>query len=116
MNGRRLIGALFTSLTGAATALIFLVLGIILFDVVRGGMGRLSWEFLTSAPREGMTEGGIFPALYGTAVLTLLMTIAVMPVGVLTAVYLHEYAPRDSRLAPDARVTAGHGVPAGRPV
>ena len=40
-----------------------------------------------------MTEGGIFPAIYGTAVLTLVMTVAVMPVGVATAVYLHEYAP-----------------------
>ena len=45
-----------------------------------------------------MTKGGIFPALYGTAVLTLAMTVVVMPLGVLTAVYLHEYAPAGSRL------------------
>jgi phosphate transport system permease protein len=60
-----------------------------------------------------MTQGGIFPAIYGTAVLTLLMTLAVMPVGVLTAVYLHEYAPRGSRLADVVRVAVQNlaGVP-----
>ena len=60
-----------------------------------------------------MTEGGIFPAIYGTAVLTLLMTVAVMPVGVITAVYLHEYAPKGARLAAAVRVAVQNlaGVP-----
>ncbi len=110
---RRGVGGFFISLTGAATALCLLLLGIILFDVIRGGLPRLSWTFLTSPPTEGMAEGGIFPALYGTAALTLLMTVAVMPVGVGTALYLHEYAPPSSRLAAWVRVAINNlaGVP-----
>jgi phosphate transport system permease protein len=49
-------------------------------------------EFLVSRPRQANTEGGIFPALFGTVLLVLLMTVAVMPLGVLAAVYLYEYA------------------------
>ncbi len=60
-----------------------------------------------------MTGGGIFPAIYGTAVMTLLMTVAVLPVGVVTAVYLHEYAPPRSRMAEAVRVAVTNlaGVP-----
>jgi phosphate transport system permease protein len=113
LGTRKLVGAGLTGLTGAAALLIVVMLGFILWDVVAGGWTRLSLEFITQAPTEGMTEGGIFPAIFGTAVLTLLMTVAVMPVGVLTAVYLHEYAPRDSRLAELVRVAVQNlaGVP-----
>jgi phosphate transport system permease protein len=98
---------------GLATALILAMLVVIVADVVRGGIGRVSWEFLTAAPTDGMTAGGIFPAIYGTAVLTFLMTIAVLPIGVATAVYLHEYAPPGSRLAALVRVAVTNlaGVP-----
>lgn len=50
------------------------------------------WEFLFAEPREANTEGGIFPALFGTALMVFLMTFAVVPLGVVTAVYLNEYA------------------------
>ncbi len=112
-RGRRAVGAGLTFLTGAAAAVVVAMLALILWDVARGGAARLSWEFVTAAPTEGMTAGGIFPAIYGTAVLTLLMTVAVMPVGVLTAIYLHEYAPPDSRLASLVRVAVTNlaGVP-----
>ncbi|MEP0775660.1 MAG: phosphate ABC transporter permease PstA [Acidobacteriota bacterium] len=50
------------------------------------------WEFLFAEPREANTEGGIFPALFGTALMVFLMTFAVVPLGVITAVYLNEYA------------------------
>lgn len=50
------------------------------------------WLFLVESPREANTEGGIFPAIFGTFVMTLLMSIAVMPFGVVAAVYLREYA------------------------
>ncbi len=49
-------------------------------------------EFLTSEPREANTEGGIFPAIFGTAVMVLLMSVIVTPFGVVAAVYLREYA------------------------
>jgi phosphate transport system permease protein len=49
-------------------------------------------EFVFAAPRESNTEGGIFPALFGTVLMVLLMTVAVVPLGVMAALYLHEYA------------------------
>ncbi len=49
-------------------------------------------EFLTAAPRESNTEGGVFPAIFGTVMMVLLMSIAVVPFGVLAAIYLNEYA------------------------
>jgi phosphate transport system permease protein len=110
---RRTLGAALTSLTGLAAILIIGMLAVILLDVLRGGAGHVTWQFLTEPPSDGMMGGGIFPALYGTAALTLLMTVAVMPVGVLTAVYLHEYAPPDSRLARWVRLAVVNlaGVP-----
>lgn len=54
--------------------------------------GSSLWEFLTESPRAGNTEGGVFPALFGTVLLVLLMSVLVTPFGVLAAVYLHEYA------------------------
>lgn len=50
------------------------------------------WTFLSDEPREANTEGGIFPAIFGTFVMTLLLSIAVTPFGVLAAIYLREYA------------------------
>lgn len=50
------------------------------------------WNFLSQAPREANTEGGVFPAIFGTFVMTLLMSIAVVPFGVVAAIYLREYA------------------------
>jgi len=113
LQSRKAVGTGLTWVTGLAAALVIGMLGFILVDVILGGWSRLSLQFLTQAPSEGMTEGGIFPAIYGTAVLTLLMTVAVLPVGVLTAVYLHEYAPKGGRLATLVRVAVQNlaGVP-----
>jgi phosphate transport system permease protein len=113
VGARKAVGSGLTVLTGAAAALVVAVLAVILFDVVKGGAAKLSWRFVTAAPTEGMTSGGIFPAIYGTAVMTLLMTLAVMPVGVATAIYLHEYAPPRSRLAALVRIAVTNlaGVP-----
>lgn len=110
---RRGLSMLFTSMTGLAVLLILAVLVTILVDALRGGIGTVTWEFLSAEPADGMTAGGIFPAIYGTAVLTLLMTVAVMPVGVMTALYLHEYAPAGSRLAGLVRAAVQNlaGVP-----
>ncbi len=76
-----------------------------LADIVRvcppnrlGAPGRLRvylsrWsEFLSAGPREANSEGGVFPAIFGTVVMTLLMSLAVLPLGVLAALYLREYA------------------------
>ncbi len=50
------------------------------------------WEFLSDEPREANTEGGVFPAIFGTVMMVFLMTILVTPFGVVAAVYLREYA------------------------
>jgi len=110
---RRGLSGTMAVVTGLGAGLILLMLGVILWDIVSGGIGRVSWEFLTQNPEDGMTAGGIFPAIYGTVVLTLLMTLAVIPLGVGTAVYLHEYSTPDSKLAAAVRmaVTNLAGVP-----
>ena len=82
-------------LTGTAVLLILAILAIILAAVIAGGYKSLSWEFLSQPPRDGMTKGGIFPAIFGMVFSLILMLIAVVPVGVATAVYLHEYARPD---------------------
>lgn len=53
--------------------------------------GKL-WEFVAADPRESNTEGGVFPAIFGTVVMVLLMSIAVVPFGVMAAIFLNEYA------------------------
>ena len=50
------------------------------------------WEFISDEPREANTEGGIFPAIFGTVMMVILMSILVTPFGVIAAVYLREYA------------------------
>ena len=65
--------------------------------VIWQGLPALSWAFFTQPPRNGMTEGGIMPALVGTVLLTLGAAIACMPLGIAAAIYLAEYA-RDNRL------------------
>lgn len=50
------------------------------------------WDFLSEEPREANTEGGVFPAIFGTFIMTLLLSVVVTPFGVLAAIYLHEYA------------------------
>lgn len=81
------------NLLGLMTALLILPVVIIMaLLVVRGGP-VISWEFLTTAPVDGMTAGGIFPALVGTVWLVAVALVASVPVGVAAAVYLSEYAP-----------------------
>jgi len=50
------------------------------------------WEFVSDEPREANTEGGVFPAIFGTVLMTLIMAVIVTPFGVIAAVYLREYA------------------------
>ena len=57
------------------------------------------WEFLSDKPRESNTEGGVFPAIFGTILMVLIMSIAVLPLGVIAAVYLNEYAKQGKTVA-----------------
>jgi phosphate transport system permease protein len=83
-------------LTALAGVCIIAILTIMIGIISCNGWAKLSWRFLSSAPSEGMTGGGIFPAIFGTSALVLLMTIIVAPAGVFVAIYFSEYANRRS--------------------
>ncbi len=92
----------------AVLALLVFMLG----DIIRKGGGAISWEFLTSAPRRGMTEGGIFPAIMGTFLVTVVTAVLAVPLGMGAAIYLNEYA-RQNRLTRIIRLAIRNlsGVP-----
>jgi len=74
------------------SAIIVLILGAILGFILIRGAGAISWEFLSSYPTDGMTKGGIFPAIIGTLYLTAGAMLFAFPIGVLSGIYLNEYA------------------------
>jgi phosphate transport system permease protein len=100
-------------LTIAATAIIVIMLAIILSNIIWNGAGILGWEFISQPPTHGMEEGGIFPAIFGTVALVILMVIMGIPIGVLTAIYLQEYTRPDSKIARMIRMAINNlaGVP-----
>jgi len=76
----------------SCTAIVCGFLLFILFHIYSEGAGVINGEFLTALPRNGMTEGGILPAIAGTILLTLITTWFAVPFGIAAAVYLNEYA------------------------
>lgn len=84
-------GAMLGTLRLVAAFNVILLVAICLFLLVQG-LPALSWEFLSTPPREMMTAGGILPCIVGTAILALGSLLLAFPLGVATAVYLHEYA------------------------
>ena len=91
------------SLTGISVLLIIFIIVSILAITIVGGWPNLNWTFLSEFPKDGMTKGGIFPAIVGTAVMTIIMAVAAIPFGVITAIYLAEYANEKSILAKTIR-------------
>ncbi|MBN1604329.1 MAG: phosphate ABC transporter permease PstA [Chitinispirillaceae bacterium] len=97
--GRRIFGTGFVFITQASA---FLIIGLVIFiflTIIHGGWNTLSLEFIFSSPKNGMTEGGIFPAIAGTFMLVFIMTILGVPVGTITAVFLCEYVKKSSPVA-----------------
>jgi phosphate transport system permease protein len=85
----------FTGLTGLATLLILATLAIIFANIAAFGWPGLSWRFITAGTEQDMfdvNKAGVFPMIFGTTARVILMTIFVIPVGVITATYLTEYA------------------------
>ena len=82
--------ALFRTLSLAVVLVLFAILG---FIIVKGA-GVISWDFLTKAPENGMTEGGIFPAIVGTLLLMLGSAVVSFPIGIMSGIYMNEYASR----------------------
>ncbi|MBK8956576.1 MAG: phosphate ABC transporter permease PstA [Saprospiraceae bacterium] len=88
------------------------ILFLILFFIFKRGIGVLSWEFLTEMPLDGMTKGGILPAIIGTLYLVLLSMLIAFPVGVLSGIYVNEYA-KDGSLKRFVKVMTNNlaGIP-----
>ncbi len=83
-------------LLGAVTIVVVLPIVAVIVYIVQNSLGAISWEFITQAPRHGMREGGIFPAIIGTIYLILGTAIFSLPLGILSAVYLVEYAKENA--------------------
>jgi len=81
-----------------ATLLLIIPVGLIVVIIVEKGIPAITWQFLTDIPRQGMRAGGIFPAIVGTVYLVVGAIIFALPIGLLAAVYLSEYA-RDNLLS-----------------
>ncbi|MBE0648499.1 MAG: phosphate ABC transporter permease PstA [Bacteroidales bacterium] len=104
MNRRRNItGGILVGASAFSAISIIAIIVVILVIVVIGAKDTLSWEFITAFPENGMTEGGIFPAIYGTALMVIIMSVAAVPFGTITALYLTEYASEKSVIAQTIR-------------
>lgn len=79
---------LFRGMSLVVVAILFWIIG---FIIVRG-FGAISWEFLTTGPTDGMTKGGIFPAIVGTFYLVTGSMLVAFPIGVMSGIYMSEYA------------------------
>ncbi len=106
-------GMSFTTLAGGSALIITLMVAVIMGNIIFHGWSSVTWEFLSGVPREGMTAGGIFPAIYGTILLVLLMVVALIPFGVGAGVYLHEYADQNAWTTRTVRFAVNNlaGVP-----
>lgn len=108
MNTQKFVFALLTLITFLCVLPLFFIIVLLIYH----SLPALSWRFLVEYPKEGMRAGGIFPALVGTLYLSVGTAIISLPLGVITAIYLNEYAPKGrlSRLIRIAIVNLA-GVP-----
>ncbi|RHU21717.1 phosphate ABC transporter permease PtsA [Parabacteroides sp. TM07-1AC] len=87
-TSQKLAFGIFTLLSYLVVVILFLILG---FIIIKGGK-VISWDFLTEAPAEGMTAGGIYPAIVGTLYLVLGNSLISFPIGIMSGIYMNEYA------------------------
>jgi phosphate transport system permease protein len=80
--------SIFKLMSYSVVAILILILGFI----VSKGIGVINWDFLTKAPEDGMTKGGIFPAIVGTLYLVVGSSIFSFPIGIMSGIYMNEYA------------------------
>lgn len=99
---------LFRLMSYLVVGILFCIIG---FIVIRG-IGVINWEFLTADPKDGMTKGGIFPAIVGTFYLVIGSMIVAFPIGVMSGIYMNEYAT-NKRLVSLIRVMTNNlgGIP-----
>ncbi|KGL48436.1 phosphate ABC transporter permease [Porphyromonas gulae] len=87
-NSERIAFLTFRILGFSILVLLMALLGFIIYN----GIGVINWEFITTAPTEGMTAGGIYPAIVGTLCLVAGSMLVAFPVGIMSAIYTREYA------------------------
>ena len=87
-NGEKIFENIIKAIGIISILPVFLIIGYIIYK----GIPAISWEFLTEMPRNGMREGGIFPAIIGTIYLTIGTIVVSVPFGIFTGIYLVEYA------------------------
>lgn len=107
MNEKVMFG-IFRLFSLAIVAVLFVILGFLIIK----GMGVISWDFLTKAPEDGMTKGGIFPAIVGTIYLMIGSSLFAFPVGIMSGIYMNEYA-KGGKLVTFIRVMTNNlsGIP-----
>ena len=88
-RSQRLAFGIFRLLSLCIVLILFAILGFIIYK----GAGAISWEFITSAPTDGMTGGGIWPAIVGTFYLMVGSALFAFPIGVMTVSYTHLTLP-----------------------
>jgi phosphate transport system permease protein len=106
----------FSGLTGLATLLILGILAVILLNIIINGWSGLSWHFVSTIPKKDFFDvhtTGVLPMIVGTSIRVIVMTIFVIPAGVITAIYLTEYAPNTSIITRTIRAAVNNlaGVP-----
>ncbi len=92
MNAARVREKVAFTVLGLITLLVVAPIVLTIVYIVKNGISAVSWEFVSQPPRNGMKEGGIFPAIIGTIILVAGTMILSLPVSVLSAIYLVEYA------------------------
>ena len=106
----------FSGLTGLATLFILGILAVILTNIVINGWSAISWHFVSTIPKKDFFDAnttGVLPMIVGTTIRVFVMTIFVIPVGVITAIYLTEYASNTSIITRVIRAAVNNlaGVP-----
>jgi len=110
---KKLSEGFFYSISAISAIFIIVFIIYLLLHIYLLGQSKLTWEFLTSPPLDGLTSGGIFPAIVGTSFLVLIMSLIGVPIGTITAIYLAEYAKATSIITKTIRfaVNTLAGVP-----
>ena len=88
---QNLMFTLFRIFSYSIVAILFFILG---FIIVKG-IGVISWDFITQAPSDGMTKGGIWPAIVGTFYLMIGSALFAFPIGIMSGIYMNEYAAQE---------------------
>ncbi len=88
-RSQKIAFGIFSLFSYSIVGILFAILGFIIYK----GIGVINWDFITTEPTDGMTAGGIWPAIVGTFYLMFGSAIFAFPVGVMSGIYMNEYAP-----------------------